>query len=124
MKKLSIIYILIASALLFNACEEIEKEPLSSDSQPPQPISSTVVENEPGGATITYNLPDETDLLYVKAEYTLSDGEQYETRSSIYLNSVKVEGYGDTNEHTVTLYTVDRGENVSDPVDVTIQPLT
>lgn len=124
MKKLSIIYILIASALFFNACEEIEKEPLSSDSQPPQPISSPVVVNEPGGATITYNLPDETDLLYVKAEYTLSDGQNYETRSSIYLNSIKVEGYGDTNEHTVTLYTVDRSENVSDPVEVKIQPET
>ncbi|SHJ16497.1 protein of unknown function [Tangfeifania diversioriginum] len=124
MKKLSIINILIASALLFNACEEIEKEPLTSDSQAPQPILSPVVENEPGGATITYNLPDETDLLYVKAEYTLSDGEQYETRSSIYSNAVKVEGYGDTNEHTVTLYTVDRSENVSDPVNITIQPLT
>ncbi len=124
MKKISIIYILIASTLLFNACEEIEKKPLYSDSQPPQPISSPVVENEPGGAKITYNLPNETDLLYVKAEYTLSDGQQYETRSSIYLNSVKVEGYGDTNEHTVRLYTVDRSENISSPVEVIIQPET
>lgn len=124
MKNLLKIYFIIAAALVWGACEEIEREPLSSDSVAPQPVSNPVVVNEPGGATISYDLPNETDLLYVKAEYTLSDGQQYEVRSSIYKNSVKVEGYGDANEHTVTLYTVDRGENVSAPVTVKINPLT
>jgi len=122
MKKISIFYILVALAFFFYACEEIEKRPLFSDSKAPQPIMFPVVINESGGATIYYNLPDETDLLYVKAVYTLGNGKQYETRSSIYLSSIKVEGYGDTLEHSVTLYTVDRSENVSEPVEVTIQP--
>jgi hypothetical protein len=124
MKNLFKLYFIIATALIWGACEEIEREPLSTDSVAPQPVSNPMVVNEPGGATISYDLPNETDLLYVKAEYTLSDGQQYEVRSSIYKNSVKIEGYGDANEHTVTLYTVDRGENVSAPVSVKINPLT
>jgi hypothetical protein len=124
MKKLLGSYTIIAAALFLGGCEEIERGPLSSDTEPPKPIANLVVTNEPGGATIHYDLPSETDLLYVKAEYTLSDGKQYEVRSSIYLNSVKVEGYGDTDEHTVTLHAVDRSGNTSAPISVQITPET
>jgi hypothetical protein len=61
-------------------------------------------------------------LLYVKAEYTLSDGRQVETKSSAYMNALRVEGFGNTGEKTVTLYAVDRSENISAPVTVTVNP--
>lgn len=124
MKKNIIVYIIVAAGFIFNSCEVDAHRPLSLDSQAPQPISEPIVINEPGGATITYQLPDEDDLLYVKAEYFLSDGKKHESRTSFYKDSIKVEGFGDTNEYTISLYTVDRSENVSKPVNVVIQPKT
>ncbi len=120
MKNTWIILILI---ILFNACNELEKEPMVKDSVAPSPIIDPIVENTPGGAQISYTLPDETDLLYVVAEYTLSNGEKTESRSSVFINMIYIEGFGDTLKHQVTLYTVDRSENKSELVDVEIQPL-
>ncbi|HNZ67709.1 MAG: DUF4959 domain-containing protein [Prolixibacteraceae bacterium] len=116
--------LLVLSLLIVFGCEEIEREPITKDSVPPGVITSLVVENIPGGAVITYALPKETDLLYVKAEYELSNGKKVETRSSIYASSVQVEGFGDTREREVKLYAVDRSENISAPVTVKVQPLT
>ncbi|PIF02114.1 MAG: hypothetical protein CR996_01515 [Draconibacterium sp.] len=121
MKKIILIFA-IAGLLLNIGCKEDTKEPLFKDSQPPGPVSSPQVVNMPGAAIISYTLPSDEDLLYVKAEYTLSNGKKMEVKTSNYLNSLKVEGFGDTNEKTVTLFAVDRGENVSTPVTVKVNP--
>ena len=116
---------LIAIAGMFSfltGCEEDIKEPLFKDAQPPGPVSSPEVQNLPGAAIISYTLPTDEDLLYVKAEYTLSNGQKVEAKSSNFLSSLKVEGFGDTSEQTVTLYAVDRSENVSTPVTVKVNP--
>lgn len=117
------IIILLILFILFNACEELEKSPMIKDNVAPSAIINPIVENTPGGAYISYTLPDEEDLLYVVAEYEFSNGEKTETRSSIFINIVIVEGIGDTLKHNVSLYTVDRSENKSVPVIVEIQPL-
>src|SRR3546814_1114961 len=41
-----------------------------------------------------------------------------------YTTLFRSEGFGDTKAREVTLYAVDRGENRSEPVTVTINPLT
>lgn len=122
MKNLNILYFGLPFLLLLSGCEELEKGPLTRDTVAPMAISDPVIENRPGGAVITYTLPDETDLLYVKAEYTLTNGRKVETRSSVYSNYLKIEGFGDTNEHEVKLYTIDRSENRSTPLFVNIKP--
>lgn len=125
MNKYRILQALLVTSLIFTlGCEEIVREPLSKDGTPPGPVTAPAVKNIPGGALITYQLPNETDLLYVKAEYELSNGVKVETKSSIYTNSVKVEGFGDTKEREVKLYAVDRSENVSSPITVKVQPQT
>ncbi len=125
MKKSRIIDAILVVALLFTfSCQEIEREPLTRDSVAPGVVTAPVIQNIPGGAIITYSLPNETDLLYVKAEYELGTGTPVETRSSIYTNSVRVEGFGDTQEREVKLYAVDRSENVSPPITVKIHPET
>ena len=120
MKNTSIILLML---FILNACEEHVRGPMIKDNVAPSAITNTEVVNTPGGAVIAYTLPDETDLLYVVAEYTLTNGEKSETRSSIFINMVYIEGFGDTLKHEVTLYTVDRSENRSGPVVVEIQPL-
>ncbi len=124
MKKL-IFLIAIAGVLTFiSGCEEDIRGPLFQDSEAPGPVSSPQVTNLPGAAIIQYVLPQDQDLLYVKAEYTLASGVIAETKSSSYLNTLKVEGFGDTSEKTVTLYAVDRSENVSAPITVKVNPTT
>lgn len=110
--------------VLFMACEEDSRGPLLDDGIPPGPVSNVQVENIAGGATLTYQLPTDNDALYVLAEYTLNSGKSASVKSTVYKNNLNVVGFGDTNAKTIKLYAVDRGENLSDPVEVTINPLT
>ena len=80
MKKLVFIIAIGAMAFMLG-CEEDLKEPLFQDSDVPGPVTSPVVENLPGAAVITYGLPQDQDLLYVKAEYDLPSGVHVVTKS-------------------------------------------
>lgn len=102
-------------------CKEDKLSPVGNDGVAPEAISNVSVENLPGGAKISYSLPGDSDLLYVEADYKRS-GMPQKTKSSIYGNYLIVEGLGDTLAHDVTLYAVDRGENRSQPVNITINP--
>ncbi len=123
MKKIIFLFAIIGVLAFISGCEEDTRDPLFPDSQAPGPVSSPEVTNLPGAAVITYALPGDQDLLYVKAEYTLADGKKVETKSSAYTNTLLVEGFGDTSEKTVSLYAVDRSENASAPLTVKVNPL-
>jgi len=91
---------------------------------PPGKIINPVVENLPGGARISYTLPDDIiNLLYVKVVYYIN-GLECNSSASYYLNSVEVMGFGTTDEQTVLLYCVSRSGKHSEPVFVKIQPTT
>jgi len=105
------------------ACKTDTIQPLPDDGTPPGPVKNPQVQNIGGGANITVTLPDAPNLLYVKAVYDLN-GTAMEAKTSLYKNKLTVEGYGDTNEHEVSLYAVSRSEKLSDPVKIKIKPLT
>lgn len=110
---------------LFTACKEDQIGPMDeNDDTPPSPVTNASVENMPGAAQISYELPDDSDLQYVKAVYQINDGTTRETKSSQYNNSLNVVGFGDSQQYNVELYAVDRSENESEPVTVTVEPLT
>jgi hypothetical protein len=78
-----------------------------------------------GGAIIRYTLPAENDLLGAKAVYSFAeDGELMEIYASAFNDSIVLEGYPNTDRHTVLLYAVDKSGNLSLPVSVPVQPLT
>ncbi|WP_186758595.1 DUF5000 domain-containing lipoprotein [Echinicola salinicaeni] len=105
------------------ACEVEEMHsPYSKGSTPPGPVFETSVENMPGKAKIFYAVPNDPDLLYVKAVYQRSNGEEAEVKSSYFNNSLMVEGFSDTLDHEVKLYSVNRNEMESEPVTVVIKP--
>jgi hypothetical protein len=117
---------LLITGLVFvlAGCTEDKNEPLGSGSNTaPGTVKNIQVENIPGGAVFTYDMPDDVDIQYVKAVY-LSNNVQKETRASAYVNTIKIEGFGDTNERNVKLYAVNRKEKISEPVEVAIRPLT
>jgi hypothetical protein len=105
------------------ACKEESfwQEPI--DTNPPGEIANVEVENIPGGAILRYALPHDEDLLYVKAVYSLKDGITSEVRASLYNDTLKIQGFGDTAERQVKLIAVDRSRNESQAVETTIVPL-
>lgn len=110
-------------ALLASCGKEVGKEPVDTDKTAPAGITNVQVENRPGKARITYTLPNDKNLLYVKAEFTPTSGIPSETKASYYIDSLIVDGFADTLEYEVKLYAVSRSGAQSDPVVVTIKPL-
>ena len=110
--------------LVMAGCKEEKNGPLSTAGAVPPPISNVQVKSLPGGARLTYNLPRAEDLLYVKAVYEAPIGTIREVKASLYVDSLILDGIGDTQEHEITLYAVTRSEVQSAPVKVKVRPLT
>ncbi len=121
--KLLLLLWLVCSVFL-TSCEEEYIGQYPVDNIPPQKVSNPVVTNLKGGATIKYDLPGDKDLLYVKALYTLPNGEQKEKLASAFVNELTIKGFAKSAKTTVRLITIDRSQNESAPVEVEIEPLS
>lgn len=126
MKRMHRSALFLVAALLCAGCaeEDLLKPYGPDDGTAPAGVANPRVRNFPGGATIRYDLPDDADLAGVRALFTATDGRRREVRASQYVDSLVIEGFGDTRAYTVDLYTVDRFENRSEAVPVEVQPLT
>lgn len=110
--------------VLYSCSDELGyREPSGASTGKPQQVTEVTVVNYPGKATIKYRLPEDPSILYVKAVYTTSNGRAMEAKASYYVDSVVVEGFADGNTHEVKLFTVNRQEEMSDPVATTVTPL-
>ncbi|KAA3439774.1 DUF4959 domain-containing protein [Rufibacter hautae] len=107
------------------SCEEDLqfREPIGGDNSVPSMVSNVSVENLAGKAKLTYTIPNDQNLLYVKAVYTIATGKTLEAQTSYYNNSLIVDGFADTNEHEVQVFTVSRSNIKSNPVTVKVKPL-
>jgi len=76
-----------------------------------------------GGAHIVYKVPKDPNLRYVKAVYETAPGTVWEVKSSYYTDTLKIEGFGDTQEYEVKLYSVGKNEKESEPLVVPVKPL-
>jgi len=125
MKSLKLICIPLLFWVCLTGCKrEITRVPIDKDGSVPGVVTDIKVVNTNGGATLTYTLPGSKNLLYVKAVYETSKGHTQEVKASYYTNSMDLSCFGDTLEHTVTLYAVSKSEVASAPVTVTVHPLT
>ena len=93
------------------------------DTTPPSVLSVVSVTPTNGGGIITYTLPDDNDILYVKAVYTNSNGVEVSRASSKYNTDIEVTGLNQTTALTIKLYVIDENFNQSDAVDVELIPL-
>lgn len=123
MKRKYILHIyLVIFAFTLSCSKEKYVEPINSDNAP-APVTGISAKALAGGATITYKLPADPNLRYVKALYTVN-GQQREAIASQYTNTLTVLGFPDTLEHEVKLYSVSKGEQMSkEPAIVKIKPL-
>jgi hypothetical protein len=108
---------------LFASCgKKIENGPLCDDPTVPALVTNVQVENRAGLAKIMYTVPEDKNLLYVQAEYVGTNGKPAETKASYYSDSIIVNGFADTEEHEVKLYSVSKCGAKSEPVLVTVKP--
>lgn len=122
--KQNIYLFLITIAVVLFACQRDSLNgPIDGSEVAPANVTNVKVENIAGAAIISYDVPDDSRLLYVKAIYDIRPGVTQEVKSSYYNKTLRVEGFSDTKEYRVKLYSVGRGEQSSEPVDVMIHPL-
>lgn len=116
-------FTLIALVLvLASSCDEDRVGQNPVDNIPPAVVTNVQIEALPGGAKISYDLPNETDISYVTCEYIFK-GETKIVRSSIYANFIIVEGLADIASCEFTLYLIDHSENKSKPYTGSFTPL-
>ncbi|WP_025764447.1 DUF5000 domain-containing lipoprotein [Dyadobacter tibetensis] len=113
---------LLMVAMLLACGEENSRGPIEKDNTPPAPVSEVLVKNTPGGAELVYVLPSDPDLLRVEASFVRGDIKITKT-SSVYKNMISLDGLKSGQQLEVTLTTVDRSNNHSQPVVVTVSPL-
>jgi hypothetical protein len=121
-KYILLILLILPMLSMLTSCEEEFSGQYAVDSIPPKPVGNPQVVNFPGGATITYTLPDETDLLYVGVKYTLPNGNVQDMKVSVFTNSLTVKGFSFSQEYRLQLFAVDRSGNASAPCEVVIHP--
>lgn len=125
MKQLIYILTLCLAVILWQRCKEAGRLDHIDNSIPaPGQISNVKVVNTPGGAILTYKLPNDPNLSYVKAIYEISPGNISESKASVYNDTLVVNGFGNTNTYTVKLFSVGLNEKVSEPLSVEVHPLT
>lgn len=111
--------LLLLAALSSVGCGEKE----NVDVTPPAQITDVVFTPRNGGGFFTYKIPPDEDFLYTKAEYRIDNGELISKTSSVYSDTLFIEGLGQEKDYDVNLTTVDRLSNESVPVKMTIRPL-
>lgn len=120
-KKVGILFAFLI--LLSTGCKDDSSLGLPpKDGTAPAPPTVLGVENMNGAAIIHYQASTDDDLLCVTATYEVN-GVEYTTKSSVYKDYLKVEGFGKKGDYKVTLKSVDKSKNESTPVEVTVSPL-
>ncbi len=125
MKKQIYFLITLFITILWYGCKKEDRvDHLDVNAPIPAQISDVKVVANAGGAVLTYKIPIDANLAYVKAVYEIQPGVFREARSSIFTDTLSLVGYGDTLSHEVKLYSVGKNEKVSKPVSINITPLS
>jgi hypothetical protein len=120
-----LLQVVLGSIIIAFGCkQEALNKPSITNANPPGVVTGVTVINLNGKATLTYSLPGNNDLLYVRAVYETSAGHFNEVKASHYTNTLTVDGFGDTLAHIVNLYAVNSSEVASASISVTVNPLT
>src|SRR5690606_20959102 len=119
----NIILILLIGCVCLG-CDEMKHTPLEDIGSVPSTPTVVDVLNYPGGAKVTYSIPNDETLLYVKAIFESHQGVEREVKSSIYKNYIELDGFRVTIEYHVKLYAVNISVVSSVRTSFTIRQLT
>ncbi|MBC7423296.1 MAG: DUF4959 domain-containing protein [Ferruginibacter sp.] len=116
--------IIILAAIIWCSCTKGRVDFLDANKAAPAQITNIKADQTPGGAVLTYKIPLDPNLSYVKAVYEIQPGVFREAKASRYTDSLKLVGFGDTLAHEVKVYSVGTNEKQSAPVAITVNPKT
>ncbi|HBG41840.1 MAG TPA: hypothetical protein DDZ96_10175 [Porphyromonadaceae bacterium] len=126
-KNICIILITIIILNILCSCEE-SKPLVYFDEDAPAPamidVTTVLVENLAGKAILKYAVPNDENLLYVKAVCEMSPGVERSAQSSRFVDTLTLEGFADAGDFPVNLYTVGKNGKKSEPLVVTVSPHT
>jgi hypothetical protein len=118
-KEIKLLFTLFTILLFAFSCEEKE----SGDVTAPGKLNIESITPTNGGGIISYTLPDDNDILFVRAEYTNSLGVDVYRDSSVHNNQIEISGLNQTSPVEVSLYVVDDNDNTSQAEIVDFIPL-
>ena len=107
MKTIKILAILLISIITLIGCKDDENQ----DSTPPGSLTIENITPTNGGGIISYTLPDDSDILFVRAEYTNSLGIDVYRVSSSHNDSIEIDGLNQNTPVQVRLFVIDENEN-------------
>lgn len=124
-KKLSYLYILsILFATTFIGCDDKQHGPINKGGDVPGQVTNVQIIPTPGGADLVYSLPEDKELSYIEAVVNTPEGNTFNFKSSVYRDTISIEGLATKNEQEVLLYSVNKSGIKSEPLSVYIEPLT
>lgn len=122
MKSLKKLLMICLTLLITYSCKHQEQAgPIDTNVGVPQVVSNVSVENMPGAVKLSYRLPNDPKLLYVKATCVIN-GRLTEVKASSYTNEMLLEGFDKAQEYEVKLYSVSKGEDASEPIILKVHP--
>lgn len=123
MNKLLIIICIFLVGIMQQSCKEEGRiDHIDYAAPAPAPVSDIKVENMPGGAILKYQITNADNLAYVKAVCEIAPGNIREDKASLYMDTLKLSGFGEAKPYEVKVYSVGLNEKQSEPVIVTINP--
>ena len=97
---------LVALAMSVTACfQPVEGNPEPDTENAPSPITEEMINRDacvvlPGEYHIIFkSLPEESNMLYVKAEYKVDNGQTIKKTMSVYSDTLVLEGFGSNEEY-------------------------
>jgi len=125
MKKILYFIAAIIFAIGWYGCQKERNSYIDPNAPAPSQVSDIKIASTPGGSILTYKIPLDINLSYVKAVYEIQPGVFRQAKSSShYSDTLALVGFGDTLSHQVKIYSVGKNEKESEPQIITVHPLT
>ncbi len=98
------------------------RSPLGGDTTPPEAVTDLEAIAEAGRVTLTWSDPTDSDISLVRVSWSRGGTEALEI--DLGTQAATIEGPANGTEYTFTIVVVDQDKNESDPITVTVTPLT
>jgi len=121
MKNFRYIIMMVVAATALYSCNDGDLK--ISGGTPPGQVTNVTFTPLNGGGFFLYTIPSNADFLYARAEYTLDNGQTISKSSSVYSDTLFIEGLGTVKEYEVKLFSVNRTGGQSAPLLQKVTPL-